>query len=321
MSDTILITGGLGYVGGRVATHLREARPGVKIIVTTRRSLQELPDWASGLDVRRMDLSDKDAVVAALEGIDAVIHLAAVNEIEALQDPLRALETNAGRTYALLDAAVAAGVKRFIYLSTYHVYDSRSGALITEESPARPTQPYAVGHLAAEGFVDYFRSSRHLQTLIFRLSNGYGYPMNASVNRWTLAFNDMCRQAVSTGKIVLRSSGRQHRDFISLEDVARAIDHFLFAVPTAWGDGLFNVGGECSMSVLGAAERVSFVYSRLFGKAAVPIIKAGTPGDEEQARPVEYEIGKLKRTGFSLKGDMDREIERTLMTAAELRSA
>lgn len=320
MSDTILITGGLGYVGGRVAAYLREARPLARVIMGTRRPIGELPSWASEFDVRRMYLCDRNTMAAVLNGVETVIHLAAVNEIDAIKNPLHALEINAGRTCALLDAAVAAGVRRFVYLSTYHVYDTGMKGQISEVSPVRPRHPYSISHQAAEGFVDYYRSEKRLQTLILRLSNGYGYPMDASVDRWTLAFNDMCRQVVSIGKIVLKSSGRQHRDFISLEDVARAIDHFLFKAPTTWGDGIFNLGGECSMSISDVAERVASVYCRVSGKTAVPIITAGIAGDEDQACPVEYAIGKLKRTGFTLKGDMDREIERTLKVAEELRS-
>ncbi len=105
-----------------------------------------------------------------------------------------------------------------------------------------------------------------MKTLIFRLSNGYGYPMHKEVNRWTLIFNDLCKQAVTKGKILLRSSGRQYRDFISLHDVARATHHFIFNVPDDWGDGLYNLGGNCPISILGVAQKISDMYRLKYKK-------------------------------------------------------
>ena len=111
----------------------------------------------------------------------------------------------------------------------------------------------------AEDFVAFFNQYHGMQTLIFRLSNGYGYPMDKDINRWTLVFNDLCRQAVGIGRIVLKSTGKQHRDFISLHDVSRAVFHFLFVCPDKWGDGIYNLGGNLSMSILDAAYKISNV--------------------------------------------------------------
>lgn len=319
MNNTVLITGGLGYVGGRVASHLKKFRPEVKLIITTRRSLNELPDWASGLDVRRMEMRDRDAMQKALDGVDTIVHLAAVNEIDALREPLSALDVNAGLTFGLLDSAVASGVKKFIYFSTYHVYDPRLKTQVAEKSPTRPKHPYAISHLAAEGFVDYFNQYKKIKTMIFRLSNAYGYPMDSKINRWKLVFNDLCRQAVLDGKIVLKTSGRQCRDFISLEDVARAVDHFLFVAPESWDDGLFNLGGRCSMSILDVANKINSVYQKLYRKSPLTVEISNAINDEENVFPVEFSVEKLQKTGFSFEGDMDHEIERTLKIAEELK--
>ena len=96
-------------------------------------------------------------------------------------------------------------------------------------------------------------------TLVLRLANGYGYPMHKEVSRWSLVFNDFCKQAVVNKKIVLKTPGDQHRDFISLQDVASAVCYFIFKIPDEWEDGLYNLGGNCVMTILEAAHKGSDV--------------------------------------------------------------
>ena len=149
-----------------------------------------------------------------------------------------------------------------------------------------------------------------MDTLTLRLSNGFGYPMDSTINRWTLVFNDLCRQAMASDKMILQSSGRQHRDFIALHDVAAAVDHFLFVNSEKWGDGLFNLGGDCSLSILEVAKTIATVYEKKYGKP-VPIQIAGKDNGEHYS-PVHFNIDKLKKTGFHLTGNMENEIEQTL---------
>ena len=309
----ILITGGLGYVGGRIANYLKEKEPHAHILLTTRSRNRKLPQWTERFTILEMDILDESSIANCLRDrdINIIIHLAALNEIDSMKDPKLALEVNAKGTYRLLESAYNIGIKNFIYFSTIHVYGDISKSIITEETPTRPFHPYAITHRAAEDFVNYFRHYYGMKTLIFRLSNGYGYPMHKEVNRWTLVFNDLCRQAVTGGKILLKSSGKQYRDFVSLHDVARAIHYFIFNIPDRWGDGLYNLGGNCSMSILEVAQKISDVY-RLKYKKEIKIEKKQDNNSSIVSKPVRYDIEKLMGTGFNLKGDMFYEIEKTM---------
>lgn len=311
---SILITGGLGYIGGRIASYLKKKDPNNHIILTTRDTNKALPSWADDFTVLQMDLLDEDSIANCLEdkGIGAIIHLAALNEIDSMKNPALALEVNTQGTYKLLSTANAHKANRFIYFSTFHVYGETSGSVITEETPTRPFHPYAITHRAAEDFVTFFNHYHKMKTLILRLSNGYGYPMDRDINRWTLVFNDLCRQVVTSGRVVLKSSGKQHRDFISLHDVARAVEHFLFAVPDKWGDGLYNLGGDCSMSILEVANKISAVYKTKYKKNILEIKTGQDDNSPITSEPVNYSIEKIAKTGFILKGDMISEIEGTM---------
>lgn len=316
LPSRVLITGGLGYLGGRIATHLRASAPEMALRLMTRRHQDQVPDWANGLDLVLGNVLEERSLEAALGEIDTVIHLAATNEIDSLNDPDLALEVNGRGTYRLLRACHRLGVQRFIYFSTFHVYGPREPQPITEDTPTRPVHPYAITHRLAEDYVNWYGHSYGMDTLVLRLSNGYGYPADPGVQRWTLVFNDLCRQAVQRQEIRLKSRGTQHRDFVALTDVARGVRHLLGLSSQGWGSGLFNLGGECSLSIMEAAKRVAAEYLQRYAQE-VPIYTtdAGAPQD---SHPVIYSIEKLKRTGFSLLGNMSQEVQGTFETCERL---
>lgn len=311
----ILITGGLGYIGGRVAYYLKEREPSINIFLATRDMDRKFPSWTERFTILQMDLLDENSITNCLihRGIDIVIHLSALNEIESMKDPELAFEVNTKGTYRLLKLADINNIKKFIYFSTFHVYGECSDSIITEDTPTKPFHPYAITHRAAEDFVNYFKHYRGMETLIFRLSNGYGYPMDKDVNRWTLVFNDLCRQAVTTSRIILRSSGEEYRDFISLNDIARAVHHFVFVIPDRWGDGLYNLGGDLTISILEVAQKISEVYKKKY-KEEIKEIKRGLNSSTSAIlKPFKYSIEKIKKTGlFFEKGILDIEVEKTM---------
>tara|TARA_B100000029_G_scaffold515628_1_gene623621 strand:- start:1027 stop:1992 length:966 start_codon:yes stop_codon:yes gene_type:complete len=304
----LLITGGLGYVGGRIASHLEKVSP-VSIRIMTHRSNNTPPDWARKFEICYGDMEDTDTLVSAVRDMDAVIHLAALNELESQDNHIKALYVNGVGTNKLLEACLSMQVKQFIYFSTFHVYGPSSTQPISENSPTRPVHPYAFTHRIAEDYVNWYSRTSDINTLILRLSNGYGYPMTADVNRWSLVFNDLCNQAINQKNISLKSSGRQHRDFISLQNVARAVEHFLFAENVTWGDGLFNLGGNCSLSISEVASIIAQEYSFHYG-IDLPIT-LGSPDINETSDKVSYNIDKLLKTGFTLIDNMKEEIHRT----------
>ena len=315
-SRRVLITGGMGYVGGRMAVHLSQARPEMPLRIMTRRPAKQWPEWATGMDVVNADVLDSSSLNAALEGVDTVIHLAAIDENDCVLDPDLALEVNGRGTYLLLQACQEQNVNRIIYFSTFHVYGPGAIQPITELTATRPVHPYAFTHRLAEDYVNWFRLRDKMETMIVRLSNGFGYPADTLTNRWTLVFNDMCTQAVESGEVRLRSKGTQHRDFITLGDVARGAEHLLSLGGDDWGDGLMNLGGDCSLSIYQAAEHVATAYHEMYGKE-LPIC-LGDADDPAGAGPVKFSVDKLQNTGFTLTGDISGEVKGTLAICQEL---
>ena len=308
-SKKVVITGGLGYVGGRLATHLATNGPELSLRLVTRRAKEDVPGWAREFDLVKTTSFDPDVLADAVEGADTVIHLAAANEIVCQQDPALALEINATGTLRWLEACRGKGVGRFIYMSTFHVYGANSAEVITEDLATSPTHPYAITHRVAEDFVNAFRANHGMATLSLRLSNGYGYPADPGIDRWTLVFNDFCRQAVADGQIKLASKGTQYRDFQSMTDVGRGLHHFMGLPNEEWKDGLFNFGGDCSMSIIQVAKRVAKEFREYSGRE-IPVT-TGEGDDRRGAKPVVFSIDKLRTTGFEPVGNMAEEVRRT----------
>jgi UDP-glucose 4-epimerase len=306
----ILITGGLGYLGGRIADSLKRNHPETIITLGTSRKISEPPDWAKAFQVVQLNILDLASIEKVLSNdIHVIIHLAALNEHNSYDNIESAWKTNTLGTQALLSVASQKQILKFIYFSTFHVYGDCKGE-ITEDSPTLPYHPYAASHRAAEDMIRFYQHYKNMGTLTLRLSNGFGYPMDSGVNRWTLIFNDLCLQAMTSGEMVIKSSGKQHRDFIALHDVAAAVDYFLFQHSEKWDDGLFNLGGDCSFSILEVAKKIAAVYEKKYGKP-VPI-QIVEKDNEERYSPVHFNIDKLKKTGFRLTGSMEKEIAQTL---------
>lgn len=307
MKPSVLLTGGLGYVGGRVALALVQA--GYEVRCGSRRPGIAAPAWLPALNMARLDWDSADSLAQACKGVEFVIHLAAANEIESARDPIGALRMNGLASLRLLEAAKRSNVRRFIYFSTAHVYGAPLQGEITEASLPRPVHPYAITHKAAEDFVLAAHDQAQIEGIVVRLSNGYGAPATPDIDRWTLLVNDLCRQAAVTGALKLNSAGTQLRDFITLGDVAEAVVHLMRLDASRVGNGLFNLGSGTSLSILAMTERVAARWRALtHGEIAI----TRPTDDRGPAPPLNYRCDKLAGTGFTPANQIDLEIDNTL---------
>jgi len=313
MKKNILITGAFGYLGGRIVKLLAQDGD-VTVHLGSRNALRRPPEWAAEGKVIAIDLASRASLDDACRGMDAIVHLAAVNEIESASNPERALEVNGMGTLRLLEAAQGRGVGRFVYLSTIHVYGSPLTGVITERRVPRPSHPYAITHRVAEDLLLAAHDMKKMTAIVLRLSNGFGAPAAPDIDRWTLVVNDLCRQAVTTGKLVLKTPGLQKRDFITLHDTARAVAHMLRLPPLQCGDGLFDLGGEYTVSILEMATLIAMRCEAILG--SLPAIERPDAPAGEKAEDLDYRIDKIKGTGFSLRRNVDEEIDATLRLCA-----
>jgi UDP-glucose 4-epimerase len=309
MTHRILVTGGFGYVGGRVAMELASL-PDTQIILGTRFP-KDRPAWLPSASVIATDWNNTIAIEQACKDVDTILHFAAMNEIDAAKNPADALQMNGVATVRLVEAAKVANVKKFIYLSTAHVYGSLLKGYLDESVCPRPIHPYATSHRAAEDVVLAAHDAGKMTGLVIRLSNSFGTPAHPDVNRWTLLVNDLCKQAVASKKLKLHTHGLQRRDFITLTDVTRAITHMLRLDKEYLGNGIFNVGGCWSPTIIEIANLIAVRCEITLGY--LPEIIRPEPIGNEIDQQLDYRIDKLKLTGFNLINNHKAEIDSTLL--------
>lgn len=310
MTNGVLVVGGFGTIGGRLSERL-EATTDVALRLSSRES-RPAPPWASRASTCVADVTKAAGWSDALHGIDTVVYLVSLPDFAAKDDPDWAWQVGVEGTRIVLDASIAAGVKRFVFLSTGHVYGTPYVGHITETSPTNPQQPYATTHLEAEHLLADAHDRGKIESVRVRLSNGFGYPKRADNEIWQIIINDLCRQAVTTGRLELRTPGTQRRNFIPYVDVCTALVH-LINLPSV-GDGLFNLGSTVTMTIADAARRVQ-ERTRVVLNRDLPLTIPDYSG--ESAPELFYDSGKIRSTGLTLTDDIDSEIDALLRYCAE----
>lgn len=308
MRPTVLLTGGFGNLGGRVASALHLT--GSWNIRLASRTHSAPPTWAPDATVVNLDLLSRDQVDFACSGVSAIIHLAALNDRQAAADPNLAEAISGAGTKLLTDSAAKHKVDRFIFMSTAHVYGSPLQGTVTEKTLTTNSHPYATSHLSGEREVSQRHQNGDFAGIILRCANGFGVPKDPSVNIWHVLVNDLCNQVASTGSMTLQSSGLQERNFIPIADICSAILHFLHIDAERVGDGLFNLGGPKSMTVLEMAHVIA-ERSRIVLNIDPPINRP-LQIEPNASVPLDYRIDKLLTTGFSCVNDIYYEIDQLL---------
>ena len=304
----VLITGGFGFIGGRLGQALYQS--GHQVVLGSRTVINP-PDWLPYAEVVKTDWNDSCDLEKICSGVEVVIQAAGMNAQDCAADQIAALEVNGLGTARLLAAATRVGVKRFIYLSTAHVYSSPLIGKISEESCPSNLHPYATSHLAGESAVLGANQRGDIEGVVLRLSNAFGMPAHKDVNCWMLLVNDLCRQAVETGKLVLYSNGLQQRNFITLTNVVRCVEYFLSLPLATYKNSVFNLGGDCSLSVYDMTLLVASRCQAVLG--FTPLIERIEPQPEDITIPFEYSITQLNSTGFVLHEGFDDEIDSILL--------
>ncbi len=276
---TVLITGAGGHVGRRVTRRL--AADGIIVRAVVRSSKDQ---WPAGVEQIVGDVArDEQLVRKAADGVDLVIHLAGASEEALRADPGEAIAASV--TAAERVAACAA--PGIVYLSTVHVYGSAlvPGAVICEATPTDPLTGYAQARLACE---EVLRNG-DTPSAIFRLTNGLGAPLDPDQSGWQVVSNELCRQGATEGRLVLRSSGVQWRDFVPLVDVEACLS--TLARQSTPLEGTYNFASGTSITVRELATEIRECFAETEG--TVPALEL-PPITEAQPDPFRVDISRLR---------------------------
>ena len=302
----ILVTGGFGYLGGRLGQFLSNS--GHEVCLGSR-EIKSSPEWLPKAETIQTDWQDDRSLSKACDGVDLVIHAAGMNAKDCINNPKLALEFNGAITAKFIEIAKLSKVKKFIYLSTAHVYSSPLIGVISEKTEPANDHPYAVSNISGENAVIEASKDNEINILIARLSNAFGAPAHKDVNCWDLLVNDLCKQAVRRKKIVLNTDGKQVRDFITLNNFCRAIECLMSKDQKELSSNIVNIGG---------GTKTVIEMSRFVKKCCEEVLGINLSIERPQSSLVNtynhfiYKMNWLDEIEFEFISDEEREIKNLL---------
>ncbi len=252
----VLITGGLGYVGGRLAKHL--ASSGHEIFIGSR-TLQPKPIWLKKGSLIVIDWNDYKSLLNASKNIDLIFHAAGMNARECSENPELALQVNGIATKNLVRAASKQSVSKFIYISSAHVYTDDLSGVISEQNIITNPHPYATSQVAGEQATINGHSNIAMQTIVVRLANAIGAPISKDANCWKLVVNDLCKQAALDRQLVIKSPSNEVRNFITMTDVCLALEFLMNKNHDSLNSIICNMGDK-TKSIGSIASEIRLIY-------------------------------------------------------------
>lgn len=264
----ILVTGGAGYIGSILVPLLIGHGHRVRTVDNLMYSGQSLLGvWSHpGFEFIRADISDSKAIEAALEGMDAVVHLAAI-----VGDPACARQSDLARkvnldaSLQLFELSRRHGVGRFVFSSTCSNYGRvvDPSAYVTEESEVRPVSLYAETKVAVENALLGKAEDNGTAVTVLRFATIFGL---APRLRFDLTVNEFTAQLFTSRKLVVY--GEQFwRPYIHVRDAARAVTMVLDAPPEKIGGQVFNVG--CTQENYQKARLVDLICAQIGGETQI----------------------------------------------------
>ena len=301
----LLVTGGGGYVGSALVPALLDAGYRVRVLDTFWYGKSVFGDCAQRpeLELLETDLRDTKRVAETTHGVDAVIHLACISN-----DPSFELNPDLGKSInydcfaGLMDGAVAAGVKRFIYASSSSIYGVKEDPNVCEDAEPLPLTDYSRFKLDCERDLLARADVGGMERIIVRPATVCGY---APRLRLDLSVNILTIHALVNRKIRI-FGGKQLRPNLNIKDMVRAYLMFLAAPAAKVDREAFNVGFQ-NLSI----EKIAFLVRDTIGDQGIEL--EYTPSDDNRSYHVNSD--KVNRVlGFTAQFGIEDAIQ-TIVTA------
>lgn len=285
----VIVTGAAGFIGSHLLLYLNSKGYTVKGIDNfsnpNRKMLKALEK--EGLKILKSDVRDYQKLSEEVRGYDLIVHSAALISVEdSIRRPHVYSDNNVTGTVSTLKAAVSAGVKRFVFLSSAAVYGAPKKLPISEDHPLNPISPYGASKLAGEVFVKAFSKAFKIEHVILRLFNVYGPGQESSGYAGVIA--EFIKRVKKGKPPIIFGDGNQTRDFIYIRDVVEAVEKVISKNVV---NETLNIGTGVPTSIRELAYTVIDVL-----KASVePVHASERPGDiRESWADISKCIEKLK---------------------------
>ncbi len=292
-----LVTGGAGFIGSHLVETLLDRGGDVRVLdnfLTGKR--ENLASFGGRLELLEGDLRDPDACRRAVDGVDFVLHEAALPSVpRSVADPFTTDEINVRGTLNLLWAAARAKVRRLVFASSSSVYGDAPGLPKREGEEGRPLSPYAASKWAGEKYLQVFAKTFDLETVSLRYFNVFG-PRQDPASQYAAAVPLFITRILRGEAPTVFGDGEQSRDFTYVANVVEA--NLLACTAGGAAGGVFNVACADRITVNVLIAKIN----EILGKSIAPVYAAPRPGDIRHSfadiSAAERELGYRPVVGF-----------------------
>ena len=287
-AETILITGGGGYIGVVLVEELLKHGYKVKVLDTFYWGREPLKHIKDKVELIQADIRDVGSDV--LKNVQHVIHAAALsNDPMANFNPKANFEINTKATTRFAKLCKQSNIKRFIFASSASIYDKglvANNEIQDEESPVSPKAAYSVSKYKVEKEILKL-TGRSFCPVIFRQGTVFGFSPRM---RYDLVVNTMVKDAISSGKIFVYCNGQEWRPLVEIRDVAKAYVLLLEASEEVIKGQLFNLVYK-NYNILSLAR----IIKEVLKKVRIAESKIIVDNSKRKARSYKISGNKLKK--------------------------
>lgn len=249
----VLVTGGAGFIGSNLVKLLTSEGYDVVVLDNLSSGYRQNLDPFKQVSLQVGDVRDAETVTRVMENVEIVFHLAAsVGNVRSIEQPVEDSEINVIGTIRVLEAARRAGVKKIVCSSSAAIFGELQHLPIGEDHPTEPDSPYGVSKLAEEKLCLAFGRIYGLDAICLRYFNVYG--VNQRYDAYGNVIPIFADRLLRRKPLTIYGDGEQTRDFVSVDDVARAN---LLAARSSGVAGAFNIASGVATTINRLAAMMS----------------------------------------------------------------
>lgn len=268
-----LVTGGAGFIGSNLVEAL--IARGDEVVVLDDLCTGYVDNVPPSARFIKGSITDPAAVAEAVQGCDVVFHLAAHRAVlRSVHDPVTTTHANVDGLVTVLWAAHQAGARRFVSSSSSSIYGGAAVMPTTEDAPALPRSPYAVGKLAGEHFCRVFAELYGMETVSLRYFNVYG-PRQRPDSAYAAVIPLFIEALTTAAPPEVHGTGAQSRDFTYVGDAVAANLAAATAPAEQCSGKAYNIAGGRAWSLLDLLE----ILGELLEVTPRPVHTSPRPGD------------------------------------------